>query len=203
MFVATSPVSQGLAALAGADWEGARRAFSSAIETCEDPAALEGLGEALWWLNDLAECHATMRRAYRRYRSTNQPVAAARVAIFLARDYLDVYANFAAYNGWLARAETLLEQTDELCAERGWLLLVRVRVPSPEALVANAKAAIRIARATADADLECVALSYLGTGLVWLGRSEEGMTRLDEAMAGVTAGEVESSFAAQESISEC
>ena len=193
----TELISEGRTALESGDWEGGRRAFSAAVAAGEDPRALEGLGETLWWLNELEDSHTQMKKAYLGYRAAREAVAAARVAIFLARDYLDIYGNFSAYNGWLARADTLLREADP-CAEEGWLLLARVRVPTADALVKNADDALRIARATGDIDLEIVALAYSGTGLIWLGRRKQGMTRLDEAMAAVTAGEVGSFFAIQE-----
>ena len=122
----------------------------------------------------LEDSHAQLIGAYLGYRAAREPVAAARVAILLARDYLDIYGNFSAYNGWLARPDTLLAEADA-CAEEGWLLLARVRVPTADALVQNAKDARRIARVTGDTDLEIVALAYSGMGLIWLGRCKQGM----------------------------
>jgi hypothetical protein len=51
----TELISEGRTALESGDWEGGRRAFSSAVAAGEDPRALEGLGEALWWLNELKD----------------------------------------------------------------------------------------------------------------------------------------------------
>jgi DNA-binding CsgD family transcriptional regulator/predicted negative regulator of RcsB-dependent stress response len=57
---------------------------------------------------------------------------------------------------------------------------------SSEALASQA---LEIGRTTGDANLELLAMSAVGAALVQQGRTEEGMSLLDEAMAGAIAGE--------------
>ncbi|MGH9140938.1 MAG: hypothetical protein ACRD2I_07340 [Vicinamibacterales bacterium] len=46
-------VAQGAAALALGDWTGARRYFEASLDRGETPAALEGLSDALFWLEEI------------------------------------------------------------------------------------------------------------------------------------------------------
>lgn len=43
---------EGLEALAGSDWAGARDAFQGALSVTDSPEALDGLARALWWLRE-------------------------------------------------------------------------------------------------------------------------------------------------------
>jgi hypothetical protein len=54
---------------------------------------------------------------------------------------------------------------------------------------ALARQAVEIGRANGNSGLELMAMHAVGQALVQQGRTEEGMSRLDEAMAGVIGGE--------------
>ena len=96
----------------------------------------------------------------------------------------------AVASGWMARAETLLEDADE-CAGHGWLALDRAPFTDDAAEREQlATAALAIARRFGDVDLEYDALALLGESYVAAGRVAEGMRLLDEAMTAVSAGEV-------------
>ena len=70
-------LNAGRAALDAGDWQTARRAFERGLAVEETPEALEGLGLAAWWL-DLADVVFDAReRAYRAYRESRRPNAAA------------------------------------------------------------------------------------------------------------------------------
>lgn len=73
-------------ALARGAWLEARDAFNASLRAGDTPEALEGLGTAAWWL-DLADVVFDAReRAYRLYLGREDPVGAARVAVWLAWD---------------------------------------------------------------------------------------------------------------------
>ena len=59
----------------------------------------------------------------------------------------------------------------------------------PVASEALAREAAEIGRASGNSDLELMAMHAIGQALVQQGRTEEGMSLLDEAMAGVIGGE--------------
>jgi DNA-binding CsgD family transcriptional regulator len=183
-------LAAGERALAAGEWEDARQAFEAALTIEQSTAAFDGLGRALWWLNDAPGAIAKRERAYSGYRKAGDAERAASIALWLAREYTAVWGNEAAANGWLARAERILEELDERCAERGWLELTRAeRASSPPEREARARDAHAAGQSFADADLELRALSVLGLAEVELGLVDEGLGRLDEAMAGATGGE--------------
>ena len=119
-----SSVAEGYEALASGDWEAARAAFQSALAVDEFPEALDGLGRALWWLRESEQAVVHRERAYSGFRRDGQLARAARIALWISREYALVWGNEAAANGWLARAERLLTDVAP-GADRGWLDLAR------------------------------------------------------------------------------
>jgi DNA-binding CsgD family transcriptional regulator len=181
---------EGFEALARADWAGARVAFEAALEAGdESPELLDALGRALWWLRDAEGAVVHRERAYAGFRRAGEPARAARIALWLSREYTLVWRNDAAANGWLARAERLLGDVAP-AAEAGWLALARSeRTPEPAEAVQLAAEALAEAGRADDPDLELRALAQLGLAKVSLGEVDEGLARLDEAMAAATSGE--------------
>ena len=181
-------VTQGTAALAHGDWAGARRHFETAIGRGETGPALEGLSDALFWLEEIGPSIEQRTRACTLYQEAGDACRAARAALWLAMSYFSALGNIAAGNGWLQRAERLLEDAGP-CAERGWLVQLRGKMtPDAATAVGHAREALAIARQHGDLDLEVWALSEQGRGLVSLGHVDEGMAMLDEAVAAATAG---------------
>jgi ATP/maltotriose-dependent transcriptional regulator MalT len=181
-------VAQGAAALAQGDWIGARGHFEASLDREETPAALEGLSDALFWLEDIHLSIERRTRACAIYQTEGDACRAARAALWLAMSYFSALGNGAAGNGWLQRAERLLEDAGP-CAERGWLVQLRGKmIPDAATAVGHAREALKIARQHGDLDLEVWALSEQGRGLVSLGDVDAGLAMLDEAVAAATAG---------------
>ncbi|HEX5029091.1 MAG TPA: response regulator transcription factor [Gaiellaceae bacterium] len=182
-------LARGYEALASGDWDGASGAFEDALETGDSPEALDGLGRALWWLRDERGAVVYRERAYAGFRRDGDLARAARIALWLSREFQLAFDNDAAARGWLARAERLLKDV-AAGAEQGWLDLARSEtVRDPNLAASLASSALDVAVATADADLELRALAQLGLAEVTLGETDRGLARLDEAMAAVTSGE--------------
>jgi DNA-binding NarL/FixJ family response regulator len=180
----------GREALAAADWERARAFFEQAAEFGESAEVLDGLGEALQFGGEHARAIEVKERALAEYERRGLRAEAAELARWLAFLYASVHGNAAAANGWMARAESLLEGVEE-CAAHGWLILDRAPWTSDSSDREKfATAAIAIARRYGDRDLEFDAMALLGEAYVACGRVVEGMTLLDQAMAAVAAGEV-------------
>jgi DNA-binding NarL/FixJ family response regulator/predicted negative regulator of RcsB-dependent stress response len=177
------------AAFRRADWASARSLFAEALETDpSDPAAQDGLGQALWWLADRDAAIEWRTRAFAGYRRRGDAQAAARLAVYLAGEHR-ISGSPATANGWLARARRLLEGRGPV-AELGWLEVEEAkRATDPARAAAHAEAALTLARALHDADVEAMALGQLGVARVGEGRVEEGLDLLDEAMATAMAGE--------------
>jgi len=188
-------LSSGRAALSRAEWDAARSEFENALaHDADDPNAIDGLSEALWWQGEWSRARELREKAFARHRAGGHPHEAARAAIWLANEYLIATGNRAAWNGWLERASGALESVAP-CAEHGWLLVSRGRRDEDiRASVRACEEALVVARQFRDVDLEVLTLSLLGRSLVAVGRVDEGFARLDEAMAAVTAGEPQSYF---------
>lgn len=189
--LAAAGVPDGHHALASGDWQGARDAFAAGLEAGgdADPEALDGLGRALWWLRDPEGAVASRERAYSAFRREGELARAARLALWLSREYATVWGNEAAARGWLSRAERLLRDAAP-GAGQAWLELARSeRERDPAEAVRLAASALAGAAAAGDLDLEIRALAQLGLAEVSAGAVDDGLGRLDEAMAAASAGE--------------
>ena len=183
-------VTRGNEALASGDWSSARDAFTAAVELGPDPEASDGLGRTLWWLGDVDGAIDHRERAYASFRRHGDAVRAARIALWLAREYVEAVGNEPAGNGWLARATGLLRDV-EVGPAHGWLELTRgSRSLDPEEMRGHAEAALGVARRSGDAELEASSLALLGRALLLGGEFGAGVTALDESMVAATAGEV-------------
>lgn len=191
-------LAAGQAALKAADWLKARACFEAALQAEDSPAAHDGLGITLWWLNEIEAAHQHRTTAYIQYKNRQEFRPAALIAAWLAREQVFLHNNVSAMKGWFARAERLLNQVGP-CAEQGWYLVFRASMlDAPPPLEQAALQAIHLAREFNDPDLEAVALAFCGVARVSLGQVDEGMTNLDEAMAVATSGEVGSFMAVSE-----
>jgi DNA-binding CsgD family transcriptional regulator len=179
----------GRAALDAGRWSAARSAFETAVEQAPTAEALLGLGEAVWWLGDVAASVRHRESAYAEFRRQEDPAQAAAVAIRLSLTYRANLGNRAASAGWLARAARLVDEF-ALAPLGGWVALSRAGASADPAQAERlAREALESARRFADADLELCALSQIGSSLVTMGRVAEGIALLDEAMAGSLGGE--------------
>lgn len=137
-------LGDGLTALVAGEWEDARRAFEDVVAVSDDPEALDGLGRALWWLRDPRGAVVHRERAYAGFRRAGEVHRAARIALWLSREYGQVWGNEAAANGWLARGERLLASASP-GSDQGWLDLARSeRAGDPGEAAAYARSALAV-----------------------------------------------------------
>jgi DNA-binding CsgD family transcriptional regulator len=181
-------VGAGFGAMAAGDWRGARDAFCAALEVGEVPEAHFGLATALFWLGDIAGTIAHCEKAYAGFRLRRDPRPAAGAALSLVGFNKGYLGNTAAARGWLARAARIID--GEVPELRGELLGATAYVTDdPVQSEALARQAAEIGRTNGNPGLELMAMHAVGQALVQQGRIEEGMSLLDEAMAGVIGGE--------------
>jgi DNA-binding CsgD family transcriptional regulator len=174
--------------MAAGDWRGARDAFSAALEMAEVPEARFGLASTLFWLGDIAGTIDSCEKAYAAFRRRGDLMFAAGVALSLVGYNKGYLGNTAAARGWLSRAARIIE--NEVPELRGELLGATAYVTDdPVESEALARQAVEIGRANGNFGLELMAMHAVGQALVQQGRTEEGMSLLDEAMAGVIGGE--------------
>lgn len=188
-------VARGYSALKAGRAEEARELFTEAVSDHGSAEAYEGLSWATLALDDGASTIAARQAAYRLYRAANEPVAAARMAMWLAKDHDDFRGEATLANGWLARARRLLED-QPTAPEHGWLPILEswgttASERDPDVVADGARQAIAVARQCGERDLELLGIAFEGLALVDAGRVPEGMARLDEAAAAVTADELD------------
>jgi DNA-binding NarL/FixJ family response regulator len=180
---------EGKEALEAACWEAARTAFEEALAAEETPEALDGLGQAIWFLGEVQEGIAARERAFELYARAGESNRAARAAVWISHQY-DLSGRASAARGWLARAERVLEGAGP-CAGHGWVEVERARhAAGVEECIEHSRRAMAIGRETEAPDLEVFALSMLGRAEVSAGRREKGMRLLEEAMAAASSGRV-------------
>ncbi len=185
---AESQVAAGFQAMAAGDWAGARDVFSAVLAITEAAEAFFGLANALFWLGDITGTIANCEKAYAAFRRRPDPLLAAAAALSLVGYNKGYLGNTAAARGWLSRAARIIDS--EVPQLRGELLGATAYVTDdPAESEALARQAAEIGRATGNSGLELMAMHAVGQALVQQGRIEEGMSLLDEAMAGVIGGE--------------
>lgn len=175
-------------------WTDARAHLETRIAAGESADALEDLGLAAWWLDDAALTFSSRERSYTLYLDGGDVRGAARVAIWLAWDYLAFRGDFAVASGWLDRARRLLIP-HETAAEYGWLLIREAefalfRGHDPAAASEGARRAAKLGRDIGDNGVEFTGLALEGLALVSGGDVAAGMRCLDEATVAATAGEM-------------
>jgi DNA-binding CsgD family transcriptional regulator len=179
----------GQTALAQGRWNEARAAFEACLAGAESADACFGLAAALWWTGENQASVDRCTQAYALYRRAGQVEPAVQCAAWLAITYKANFANPAAANGWLARAERLLEPMEPGLLH-AWVWIARAyRMPDLGAAQALTERALALARQGGDVDLELGAMSQLGLIRVGRGDVEDGFALLDEAVAAALAGE--------------
>jgi LuxR family maltose regulon positive regulatory protein len=184
-------LSAGWGALRAGRWEKAGRLFEEALASGESPEALEGLGWAAYCLDDDPLTFDARERAFRLYRERGDDQAAARVAAWLAADWLEFRGEEAVANGWLRRARRLLDGV-ESGPGHGWLAAHEASMivdDDPQEARRLAVQAVELGRRFGVRELEMVGLGLEGVSLVSEGELAEGMQRLDEATAAALSGE--------------
>jgi tetratricopeptide (TPR) repeat protein len=187
-------------ALARGQWRAAQEHFAAALQDRESASALEGLSEALFWLDEVPQSLELRERAFQTWRDKGELGRAARAAAWLAREHAAVQGDGAAAQEWLRRAARVAEEAGP-GAELAWVHLAQARfAPNSEEALAHASRAHDCARTFGDRDLEMYALSEQGRALVMRGRVDEGMKLLDEAAAAATSGAMQGVYASGETL---
>ena len=175
-------------------WADAASAFRVVAEKSGDPAALEGLAQCAWWIDDGVLCLEAREAAYRSYRDVGDALSAARAATSLAWDSLLFGQGASVAQGWLGQARGLLEGEPEKC-EHGWLAVREAELAhaagrDPAGYIKDARQAAAIGRRHRDPVLKHAGLAFAGLALVGSGDVAAGMELLDAAVVAATAGDV-------------
>lgn len=186
-------------ALRAGDPARARQAVEAlAVDDAGTGEVLEVLARADYLDLEFTRAIEGWERAYAAYRVAGDQLGAIRAARTLGGMYFQIVGDFAVSAGWLARAETLLEDEGDT-SERGWVAL-NAGMFQPDRAVKHTRfrEAISQARDAGDVDLEVATLGYLGASLVHDDQVTEGMRMLDEALAALAGDEVDDFFVLEE-----
>ncbi|HEY7600516.1 MAG TPA: hypothetical protein VH741_11370, partial [Candidatus Limnocylindrales bacterium] len=175
-------------------WADARELLSAADTAASlAPEDLERLAIATYLLGRYEESTELSRRAHKEAVRAGDIGRAVRSAFWVAIEHLG-RGEMAPAAGWLARAERLVGPAGGERVESGYLLVAEAARSmamgdAAAALSANEQA-VSLGIRFADPDL--VVLGQLGVGetLIAMGEIQRGVGLMDEAMVGVTSGEV-------------
>lgn len=132
-------------------------------------------------------------RAHQQFLAERDVPRALRSAFHLIRD-LAYRGDLSQAGGWLARTKGLLADLGDESVEQGYLLLPVALMSLHAGDMAGAfstfSQVLEVALHYEDTDLMALGRLGVGRGLVGMGKVDEGVALLDEAMVSVTAGEV-------------
>ena len=190
----SAQLEAGRSALARGDWAGARSALERATRESPTGETLEALGTACWWQDDGQAAIEAREAAYRAYREESDLRSAARLATLIGVDYWDFRGDSAVANGWLQRAEHVLESLD-VSPEHGWLHLYHgfgglMFANDPQEAHRRLDLLEALIPQLGSTDIEVMAIGLRGLTMIREGAVAEGMGLMDEAMTAAVGGEM-------------
>jgi len=187
-------LEQGRLAVARREWRDAHAALTAASRS-------KPLGtEDLWWLalasyligneEDFVEA---LREAHQRSLEAGESLEAVRAAFWMGEHFAG-RGDIARATGWFGRAARVVEERKAEGAARGYVLLPlahrQIMEGDYEASALTARNAAEIGRRCKEDDLTALSVHVEGRALLRLGRPEEGLPLLDEAMVAVANDEL-------------
>src|SRR5512143_171024 len=159
-----------------------------------EPDDLDRLATAAYLIGEEAASDQARTRAHAGFLERGDAIRAARSAFWLVFALTDRPGQQAQAAGWLARAQRLLDDVQQPCVERGWLLCASARQRAAEGDVASAHArfaeAAQVAARFGNRDLLALARHGEGRALLMMDQTTAGLTLLDEVMVAVAGGEI-------------
>jgi DNA-binding CsgD family transcriptional regulator len=175
------------------EWVAAYRELSDldgAELKADDFTALATTAYLLGRRND---CVHALQRAYQAGLEAGDRPVAVRAAYYMTLT-LRQAGELAVANGWHARAARLLDELDDDVAERGYLddsqMMGHILDGEFAEAIPLAPRITDSGRRFDEPDLLALGLHAEGRVMVYSGRVADGLKRMDEALAGVMAGEV-------------
>jgi DNA-binding NarL/FixJ family response regulator len=180
-------------ACARGDWRAAYDALSPAREEL-DPADLEVLALAAWWLGDSPASMAVSEELYQRLVASGAHRQAAERAMRLSLEWF-TRGDVQLGNAWLSRASRVLDGLPRSAAH-GYLTyltatLEQMQTPGSHAAEAAAEALEQLAAEHDDPALVGFTMVLRGLAAVTGGHPAAGFAHLDEAMLPLVAGGVD------------
>jgi class 3 adenylate cyclase len=192
--VTVDPLEAGRQAYERRSWREAydllREADDQARLTAPD---LEALAKSAWWLGRSGECISAFERAYSAFLESGERAQAAFVALTLRREYLAKLSASVA-QGWLRRAEQLLEQEEPVSVAHGYLAIAHGELAFERGELDHALThfdrALEIAADVDDRDLQAWSTMRRAYALAASGRLDEAWVLLEDVAASAIGGEL-------------
>ena len=186
---------EGRAAFERGAWSEAVKLFGTAdARQALDPDDLHRMATSAYLVGDDAASMQLWARAHAANLDRGEPIRAARDALWVGFTMLDRSGQRAQAAGWIARAQRLVDESQQPCAEEGWLLCAAARQRAVAGDMASAESAFtraaEIGVRFSDRDLIALGRHGQGRALLAQNRIAEGLALLDEVMIAVTSGEI-------------
>jgi DNA-binding NarL/FixJ family response regulator len=180
-------------------WADAQAALTAADrEAGLDAEDLERLAWCSGLVGDDATLIEVLERLHYLYTEAGNVSRAVRMTQFLGLRLLAL-GEQARGNGWLTRAQRILDGEEQQLAEHGLSLAIGAMrqfiAGNYEDAAAVAARAVEIGDRHRDADVAGLGRAYQGRALVRLGRIAEGLSLLDEAMVTATGEQIATTVA--------
>jgi DNA-binding CsgD family transcriptional regulator len=180
------------------EWVAAYDALSDVERSELNADDFSRLAVTAYLLGRKNDCIQATQRAYRANLDAGDKLAAVRCGFWLAMVLL-TSGETAVGGGWVGRCQRLLEDVEGDVVERGYVL---IHVMFRHIFAGEFEPAFELAleitdygRRFADPDLVANGLNAQGRMLLYSGRVPEGLALLDEAMVGISTGDVSPIFA--------
>lgn len=182
------------------EWVAAYGALSDTDDASMVAADFARLATTAYLLGRSNDSVRAMQRAYRAHLDGGETLSAVRCASWLGRVLIGS-GEGAVAGGWVARAQRLLAEVGGDVVERGHVLtavlLRHIVAQEYQEAYALAEEIVDCGRRFGDPDLLADGLNAQGRLLMYSGRVPEGLALLDEAMIGISTGEVSPIVAGQ------
>jgi DNA-binding NarL/FixJ family response regulator len=187
---------QGREAFGRRDWATAFQRLQGAGEL--GPEDTMALATAAFLVGEADAAIRAWQHGYQERVRAGDGLGAVRCAFWIGL-VLNLRGEQAIAGGWAARAQRILETEPSDVVERGYLLIDEFYSHLGRGELVHAEEAgaemVRAGRRFGDPDLVAQGLVSMGRVAIYLGRVQEGLALLDEAMVGISAGEVSPVFA--------
>jgi ATP/maltotriose-dependent transcriptional regulator MalT len=141
-----------------------------------------------------------LQRGYQTGLDAGEPRLALRCTYYLTMTLMESGEPVIAH-GWLGRAQRLASELDEESVEAGYVtaleMFQHIFAAEFEQALSCAEVVAEFASRFNDPDLLALSLNARGRMLIYGGRVRDGLAMLDEAMVGITLGEVSPLFAGE------
>ena len=192
--VTADPLEAGRDAFERRAWQQAYRLLKEADDAGSLPGEdLEALAKAAWWIGRSSECISAFERAYAAFVDAGERAQAAFIALTLRREYLSKLSPSVA-QGWLRRAEQLLEPETDVTGAHGYLAIAHGELAFERGELDHAlehfDRAVEIAAGVDDRDLEAWAVMRRAYALAMSGRLDESWALMEDVAASAIGGEL-------------